>query len=214
MDGIASPAVEAENLTKHYGDVRALDGVSLKTAPGEIFGLLGHNGAGKSTMIRILTWRAKPTSGRARVLGTRCHATSRRSAADKPRRAGRSWLSRMLNDPRVLGLPAMRLRSVGAILLKDLRDAGRDGRILVLLLLPIGLAVFYNAVIGDKNELPKTKVAIVDPGNRGVAQQLRQSVVALVPDALTRASGREPPVQSTVCRSEAYDVATSARSPC
>jgi hypothetical protein len=109
----------------------------------------------------------------------------------------------MLNDPRVLGLPAMRLRSVGAILLKDLRDAGRDGRILVLLLLPIGLAVFYNAVIGDKNELPKTKVAIVDPGNRGVAQQLRQSVVALVPDALTRASGREPPVQPTVCRSEA-----------
>jgi ABC-2 type transport system ATP-binding protein len=69
MDGIASPAVEAEDLTKHYGDVRALDGVSLKTAPGEIFGLLGHNGAGKSTMIRILTWRAKPTSGRARVLG-------------------------------------------------------------------------------------------------------------------------------------------------
>ncbi|MEA2244705.1 MAG: type transport system ATP-binding protein, partial [Solirubrobacteraceae bacterium] len=69
MDGIASPAVEVEDLTKHYGDVRALDGVSLKTAPGEIFGLLGHNGAGKSTMIRILTGRAKPTSGRARVLG-------------------------------------------------------------------------------------------------------------------------------------------------
>lgn len=61
--------VEIEDLTKDYGDVRALDGVSLQTAPGEIFGLLGHNGAGKSTMIRILTGRAKPTSGRARVLG-------------------------------------------------------------------------------------------------------------------------------------------------
>jgi len=61
--------VEIEALTKHYGDVRALDGVSLQAAPGEIFGLLGHNGAGKSTMIRILTGRAKPTSGRARVLG-------------------------------------------------------------------------------------------------------------------------------------------------
>jgi ABC-2 type transport system ATP-binding protein len=61
--------VEVEDLTKHYGAVRALDGVSLQTAPGEIFGLLGHNGAGKSTMIRILTGRAKPTSGRARVLG-------------------------------------------------------------------------------------------------------------------------------------------------
>lgn len=61
--------VEVEDLTKHYGDVRALDGVSLQTTTGEIFGLLGHNGAGKSTMIRVLTGRATPTSGRARVLG-------------------------------------------------------------------------------------------------------------------------------------------------
>ncbi len=62
-------AVEVEDLAKHYGDVHALDGVSLQAQAGEIFGLLGHNGAGKSTMIRILTGRAKPTSGRARVLG-------------------------------------------------------------------------------------------------------------------------------------------------
>lgn len=68
-DSTAGPAVQVEDLTKHYGDVHALDGVSLETAPGEIFGLLGHNGAGKSTMIRILTGRAKPTSGRAQVLG-------------------------------------------------------------------------------------------------------------------------------------------------
>jgi ABC-2 type transport system ATP-binding protein len=63
------PAVAVEQLTKRYGAVRALDGVSLEVAPGEIFGLLGHNGAGKSTMIRVLTGRARPTSGRARVLG-------------------------------------------------------------------------------------------------------------------------------------------------
>src|SRR3954466_13550701 len=63
------PAVEVDELTKDYGDVRALDGVSLQVAPGEIFGLLGPNGAGKSTMIRTLTGRAAPTSGRARVLG-------------------------------------------------------------------------------------------------------------------------------------------------
>ncbi len=62
-------AVEVEDLVKHYGDVRALDGVSLQASAGEIFGLLGHNGAGKSTMIRILTGRAKPSAGRARVLG-------------------------------------------------------------------------------------------------------------------------------------------------
>jgi ABC-2 type transport system ATP-binding protein len=64
-----SPAVAVHEVTKHYGSVRALDGVSLTVAPGEIFGLLGPNGAGKSTMIRILTGRAKPTSGQAWVLG-------------------------------------------------------------------------------------------------------------------------------------------------
>lgn len=68
-DASTTLPVEVEDLTKHYGEVRALDGVSLKVAPGEVFGLLGHNGAGKSTMIGILTGRAKPTGGRARVLG-------------------------------------------------------------------------------------------------------------------------------------------------
>jgi ABC-2 type transport system ATP-binding protein len=62
-------AVAVDDLTKHYGSVRALNEVSLEVAPGEIFGLLGPNGAGKSTMIRILTGRARPTSGHARVLG-------------------------------------------------------------------------------------------------------------------------------------------------
>ena len=61
--------MEVKDLTKHYGDVHALDGVSLQAQAGEIFGLLGHNGAGKSTMIRILTGRAKPTGGSAHVLG-------------------------------------------------------------------------------------------------------------------------------------------------
>jgi ABC-2 type transport system ATP-binding protein len=69
VTGRAAVAVEVEELTKRYGDIRALDGVSFQVAPGEIFGLLGPNGAGKSTMIRTLTGRAAPTSGRARVLG-------------------------------------------------------------------------------------------------------------------------------------------------
>jgi len=64
-----APAVEADGLTKHYGDVRALDGISFAAAPGEVLGLLGHNGAGKSTTIRVLTGRARPTGGAARVLG-------------------------------------------------------------------------------------------------------------------------------------------------
>ena len=62
-------SVAVHGLTKHYGDVRALDGISFATGPGEIFGLLGHNGAGKSTPVRVLTGRARPSGGRAEVLG-------------------------------------------------------------------------------------------------------------------------------------------------
>ena len=62
-------AVEVEGLEKHFGDVRALDGISFAAERGEVFGLLGHNGAGKSTALRILTGRARPTGGVARVLG-------------------------------------------------------------------------------------------------------------------------------------------------
>ncbi len=62
-------SVVVEGLTKHYGAVHALDGVSFAAAPGEVFGLLGHNGAGKSTTIRILTGRSRPTGGTATILG-------------------------------------------------------------------------------------------------------------------------------------------------
>lgn len=150
----------------------------------------------------------------------------------------------------------MNVRRVVAILLKDLRDAGRDGRILVLLALPIGMAVFYNATIGDDDDLPETNVAIVSEAGGGgaLARELRaatgksvdlkvrtaagpdaarklvaaddvelavvqqasagtpralvlvgrdaspttQSVAALVPDALARASGSVPAAQTRV----------------
>lgn len=62
-------AIDVEGLTKHYGPVRALDGVSLQVAPGEIFGFLGPNGAGKSTLIRVLLGLLHPTAGRGTVLG-------------------------------------------------------------------------------------------------------------------------------------------------
>ena len=62
-------AIEIEGLAKHYPKVKAVDGISLRVAKGEIFSLLGHNGAGKSTTIKLLTGRARPTAGRAWVLG-------------------------------------------------------------------------------------------------------------------------------------------------
>jgi ABC-2 type transport system ATP-binding protein len=61
--------IEAENLTKRYGDTVALAGIDLAVPAGTILGVLGPNGAGKTTAVRILTTLAAPDSGRARVAG-------------------------------------------------------------------------------------------------------------------------------------------------
>jgi ABC-2 type transport system ATP-binding protein len=61
--------IEAETLTKRYGETQALAGVSLAVPSGSILGVLGPNGAGKTTAVRILTTLALPDSGHARVAG-------------------------------------------------------------------------------------------------------------------------------------------------
>jgi ABC-2 type transport system ATP-binding protein len=63
------PAVAVRGLTKNFGDVRALDGLDLTVAPGEIAGFLGPNGAGKSTTLRILLGLLRADGGEARLLG-------------------------------------------------------------------------------------------------------------------------------------------------
>ncbi len=62
--------IEIENLTKVYGKVVALNGVSLEVGAGEILGLLGPNGAGKSTLMKIVVGILRPTSGSVRVGGS------------------------------------------------------------------------------------------------------------------------------------------------
>jgi ABC-2 type transport system ATP-binding protein len=62
-------AVEAENLTRKFGDFTAVDHISFRVRTGEIFGFLGPNGSGKTTTIRILCGLLTPTAGQARVLG-------------------------------------------------------------------------------------------------------------------------------------------------
>jgi ABC-2 type transport system ATP-binding protein len=66
---IAAPALAASELTHRYGERLALDRVSLRIASREIFGLLGPNGGGKTTLFRILSTLIRPTSGSASVLG-------------------------------------------------------------------------------------------------------------------------------------------------
>ena len=61
--------IEAHDLSKAYGDVQAVDHVTLAVEKGALFGLLGPNGSGKTTMIKMLTGQTRPSGGTASVLG-------------------------------------------------------------------------------------------------------------------------------------------------
>ena len=64
-----TPVVDVRGVTKNYGTLRALDGVSFSVAPGEMFGLIGPDGAGKSTLYRLLATLLVPDTGSLTVLG-------------------------------------------------------------------------------------------------------------------------------------------------
>lgn len=64
-----APVIEARDLTKTYGDTTAVDHVTLSVEKGALFGLLGPNGSGKTTMIKMLTGQTRLTAGSATVLG-------------------------------------------------------------------------------------------------------------------------------------------------
>jgi ABC-2 type transport system ATP-binding protein len=64
-----SYAIQAENLTKRFGNFTAVNAISFSVKKGEIFGFLGANGAGKTTAMRMLTGLSKPSDGKAEVAG-------------------------------------------------------------------------------------------------------------------------------------------------
>lgn len=67
-------AIKTEGLTKHFGDVRALERLDLEVYMGEVFGYLGPNGSGKTTTIRTLLDLIRPTAGSANIVGLDTHA--------------------------------------------------------------------------------------------------------------------------------------------
>ena len=84
------PAIETVDLTKRYGDVQALAGLTMRVERGEVFGFLGPNGAGKTTAVKLILGLARPTSGAAHAprvaargpaRSPRVSATSRSSSA-------------------------------------------------------------------------------------------------------------------------------------
>src|SRR5262249_30692416 len=75
-----APALEVREIVKYYGNVIALNGVSMTINPGEVMCLLGDNGAGKSTLIKILSGVIKPTSGQYLCEGQPVDFTSPRDA--------------------------------------------------------------------------------------------------------------------------------------
>ncbi len=82
------PAAEAAGLVKRFGDITALDGVSITVRAGEMTGLVGPDGAGKTTLIRILAGLIDPDAGTTQVLGNPAARLDRRRLGYMPQRFG------------------------------------------------------------------------------------------------------------------------------
>lgn len=80
---MANTIVEGRHVTRHFGAIRAVDGVDLDICAGELFGLIGHNGAGKSTMFKMMLGLLPPSSGEIRIDGEPVNGRSFRNVRRK-----------------------------------------------------------------------------------------------------------------------------------
>jgi len=117
--------IEVADLTKHFGAVRALDGVSLSVATGEVVCLIGPSGSGKSTLLRCINFLEEPTSGVVRVNGRRVGWEGRRRASGRELARTRAeigmvfqhfylWPHRVALENVIEGLVTVKGLSVGA----------------------------------------------------------------------------------------------------
>lgn len=118
MADVQQGGIEVDGLVREFkGGVRAVDGIDLRVAPGEIYGFLGPNGAGKSTTVLVLTTLLPPTAGSARVAGFDVE----RQGAEVRRAIGASLQESAL-DPFLTGREHMRLQSALHGLTRTERD--------------------------------------------------------------------------------------------
>jgi simple sugar transport system ATP-binding protein len=116
------PALELRQVSKWYGQVRALDGADLAVHPGEVHGLLGDNGAGKSTLLKIAAGAVKPDGGSMLVDGSEVALTS-------PAHARQLGIETVYQDLAVAG---SRSCSANVFIGREIRRRGVLGRLGVL----------------------------------------------------------------------------------
>jgi ABC-2 type transport system ATP-binding protein len=118
-------AVEVRNLTKRYGQLVAVDGISFEVRRGELFGFLGPNGAGKTTTARVLTGVIKADAGTALVMGSKAGSLkAKQTAGVVPEMANAytdlsGWDNLMLMAE-LYGVPPVRARERNGTLLRAL----------------------------------------------------------------------------------------------
>lgn len=141
--------IEAEGLTKDYGLHRAVDGISFRIEPGEIVGLLGPNGSGKTTTMRMLTGFFSPTAGHVSIAGC--------SVREDPREARRhiGYL-----PERVALYPDMTVRGFLSFIAKMRGVEGRVGAFVDDAVDVCGLAEHANRRIGKLSKGYRQRVGI------------------------------------------------------
>jgi ABC-2 type transport system ATP-binding protein len=160
--------IAAEGLVREFkGGIRAVDGIDLEVAPGEIYGFLGPNGAGKSTTVLMLTTLLPPTAGTARVYGFDVV-----KEGPKVRERIGAALQEAALDPLLTGREHLRLQTAPRILFLDEPTTGLDPQSRTALWEEVGrlsrddgVTVFLTTQYLEEADLLADRVGIIDHGH-------------------------------------------------